>query len=536
MFKSSFLWLCSLLMLASLLVGCQRHRKVTSSNTPRHVLRVAVEDPSRNFDPRTTRNLSATTVMRMLFEGLMRLDSNDHAVPALAKDVDISDDLLTYVFTLRDGSWSNGDPITAYDFEYSWKKVLDPHFPAPNAFQFYVISGAKAAKEGKLSPDDVGIAALNSNTLVVHLEVPTPNFLDLVAFHSFFPVNQRWDQQFPNWPEQGPVFFVGNGPFVYARAHPDQLDMDKNPLYWDADAVKLDTVELVMVDENTSRQLFEQEELDWIGSPLSTLSQDAIPALRHTNLKIAPSAGTQFFRFNTAVPPFDDVRIRKAFSYALNRQVIVDHILQAGQLPAMALVPPSLGIARTAFFNDNDREEALFLFQEALNSVGITRDAFPLITLTYTNNDRYHKIAQAVQQQWQHAFGIPIRLQQQESKVVYDLLRHGEYQVCIGSWFADTRDSKDFLEVFSRKNNGTNNTGWEDPQYLKLLQEASRESDSLKRDTLLYHAEKLLMDAMPIAPINYFSFAYLQKDYVHDVCVSELGFLDFKHAFVEKQR
>jgi len=512
--------------------SCNKEQNKPTSNGK--TLRIAMAGNPTSFDPHQARGLLASTLMPMMFEGLTRLNEKGEAVPAVAEDVSISEDGLTYIFSLRNCQWSNGDPVTAYDFEYAWKRVLSPSFPAPYAFRLFFIAGAKAAKNGDIAIDDIGVAALDANTLAVHLETPTPQFLEHLSFHAYFPINRAWDQEHPNWAKDSEEMFVGNGPFLITRPGQDQLNMLKNPLYWDADTVQLDAIEMISVDDNTAQQLFENGDLDWVGSPMGTITQDAIIALKDDPaFKTCPAAGTQFFRFNTRLEPFDNIKFRKAFSFALNRQDIVDHILQAGQKPALALVPPTMGVANHAFFTDNDSKKARELFEEGLEEMGWTRETMPKIALTYFKNDRYHKVAQAVQQQFLQVLGINVVLRQKESKIVYDMLQNGDYQFAIGSWFADINDPTNFLEVFKNADNGTNNTGWENPQYISYLNDAIWTDDDHTRSELYYKAEKLLMEEMPIAPINYFTFVYLSRPHVKGVMFSQLGFLDFKNASVE---
>lgn len=184
------------------------------------------------------------------------------------------------------------------------------------------------------------------------------------------------------------------------------------------------------------------------------------------------------------------------------------------------------------YFHDQDTDTAKRLFQEALTETGVSREQLPPIILSYSTSDRNHKIAQAVQQQWNHCFGIQVQLQNYEGKVLYEHLSHGQYQIAIGSWFADIQDPINFLEVFKRKDNGTNNTGWENPEFEALLTASDQISDYLQRKKLLLQAETLLMHEMPIAPLYFFTFNFLKRDDIKNASVSALGVIDFKYASI----
>lgn len=523
--------------IAAFLYGCSNEKKMSDiqqQDLPANMLRIAASDDPLALDPRLVRDTLTLNLMHMLFEGLMRIGSDGKLQPALAESVIISPDLLKYTFTLRSSTWSDGTPLTAYDFADTWKSVLTPSFPAPNAYQLYVIKGAKEAKEGRLPQNEIGVSATSPSMLVVTLEQPTPYFLEMLSCHFFYPVHPNLRLHSQTTPMKN---VIGNGPFMLAYWNPrDEAVVVKNPSYWDAQAVKLSGIKWQVVDENTALQLFTAGELDWAGSPLSTLPQDAIASLKQQNvLKVAAAAGTHWFRFNTQKIPFDNVKIRKAFALALDRQAIVEHITQGNQMPARGIVPPSLGIENQQYFQDRDIPSAQKLFMAALIDLRDNHQQLPEISLCYSASDRNHKIAQAVQQQWNKAFGINVVIESCEGQVFYDKLKNGTYQISMGSWYADIRDPINFLEVFKTRDTPTNSTGWENERYREMLDLSSKENSSESRLKLLTEAEKTLIDEMPVAPLFYGSFNYLKKDTVQGVYFSELGYLDFKEARLDTE-
>jgi len=520
------LFVALLVGFALFLSGCASESETPKPEAPKvkeKILRISTTTDPTSLDPRLVRDLPTVTPLHMLYEGLKRATFGGKIEPALAEETTISPDLKTYTFKLRESKWSDGTSLTAHDFVYTWKSLLDPKFPAPNAYQLYVIKGAKAANEGNGSLDDVAIKALDAQTLQVELESPTPYFEELLATHFYLPVKQDGTE---------PNNLISNGPFMLDHwDRNDELVAVKNPQYWDVDTVNLDKVVLIPLDDHTALQMFETEELGWTGSPMSTLPADTLDALQSSGrLAVAPAAGTYFFRFNTAMTPLHNKKLRRAFALAINRKDLTQHVIQGNHQPALGLIPPSLGFFVTGYFQDDDTTRAWYLFQEGLEEIGISKDELPPIVLCYTNGDRNHKIAQAVQQQWNKTFGISVKLNACESQLFFDKRKSGAYQIALGSWFADIRDPINFLDVFKSRKTSTNNTGWENVQYKTLLELSSLEMDQEKRKSILRNAEGVLMDQMPIAPLFYSSLNYLKQNDIINVYLSELGYLDFKYA------
>ncbi len=530
--------LLSLLAFANLcLSGCSNDAakdRAKNAEDAQHLKIASIEDPL-TLDPRLARDLYSATTMRLLFEGLMRVNSQGTLQPALAQTIDISSDLKTYTFTLRPTTWSDGTPLTSHDFELTWKSSLAPDFPAPNAYQLYVIKGAKAAKEGSLPVDSVSIKAPAPNMLVVELEQPCPYFLELTSCHFFFPVPPAMLKQTATTQNTPHDTLVSNGPFSLDHWTPrSEFVLVKNPTYWAASTVRLERLSYQILDEHTSVHLFHAGALDWAGSPLSTLPQDAIANFKQQNLlQVTTGAGTHWFRFNTQNSPFNNESLRRAFGLALNRQAIVDHVTKGYQQPAIGIVPPVFGIGAQQYYPDHDTVAAKELFAKALSDLHITAKELPKITLNYNANDRNHKISQAIQQLWNKAFGIEVALEGLEAHVLIDKMRKGAYQISLGSWYADLQDPINFLEIFKAQDNPTNLTFWHNPHYTELLEASSLENVSAQRMQLLNKAEKLLIDAMPVAPLFYNAYNYLKNPAVKGVYFSPLGFLDFKEANLE---
>ncbi|HSX12553.1 MAG TPA: peptide ABC transporter substrate-binding protein, partial [Rhabdochlamydiaceae bacterium] len=316
--------------------------------------------------------------------------------------------------------------------------------------------------------------------------------------------------------------------------HQDQITTEKNELYWDVKNVRLNEIEMVMVQEDTELKMYRKKQLDWVGSPLSTLSLEALPELKkNKEVHSKPILGTYFVRINVEKPPFNNLKIRQAFSLAIQRSEIVAHVTQGEQIPATGLVPLSLGLQKQPYFEDGAADQARALLQEGLKECKLTLEQLPQITYSYNAGERNHLIAQTVQEQWNKALGIKIHLESVERKVLFDKLSKQDYQLAAGSWIADYNDPINFLEVFKYKKATTNNTNWENREYVELLDHSATVLDPDRRLQVLAQGEKILMEEMPIMPIFYYTMLYVHENQLKDVVLTSLGNLDFKWAYLE---
>lgn len=517
---------CLLIILSlSLLVSCRERNSATTGGfeSNAELLHIASKDDPESLDPRKVRDLGSVTYLHMLYEGLTRLDFQGKPIPALAKEWEVSPDQKTYTLRLRESRWSNGQSLTAEDFIRTWKSVLSPNFAAPNAYQFYLIKGAKAAKLGQSSLDDVGMYAPDPHTLVIELSEPAPFFPELLAAHFFYPVPSNFDPKTP----------VGTGPFTFNQSQPGyEWSFKKNPHYWDEHEVHLDGVVVAIVDNHTALRLFENREIDWIGSPLGSIPQEAIiPLKKRHQLQAVLGAGVHWLRVNTHDPLLKSNSLRKALALAINRKQLVDYVLQGNQKKAESILPPSFSQRHNGLLVDGDIPVAWELFQKALAEMDLSKDDLGDITLIYPTDERSHKIAQTLQQQWFKALGITIKLQRLESQLFLEKVRSRSYQLATGSWYADFRDPINFLEIFKNKAVSTNMTNWENQVFTELLQQSAVERNPQKRLALLNQAEEILMAEMPVIPLYFASFNYVKDVTLLGVLFSDLGYLDFKYAF-----
>ncbi|EKE08528.1 MAG: hypothetical protein ACD_17C00118G0004 [uncultured bacterium] len=452
-------------------------------------LRLSFNTQPTTLDPRKCADFVSSTLVCMTYEGLTRCLPAGEVEPALADKVEISSDQLVYTFHLRKAFWSDGQPITAYDFEKSWKEVLEP--PSASAFLFYPIKNVEKCVSGAVSVNEVGIYALNQDTLRVVLEYPTPYFYNLTAFPSFLAAPAHAH------PEEASVV---SGPYLYAKAPKiSDILLVKNPFYWNSNAISIDEIEISIVpDESTALEMFENGELDWLGGPLCPLPPDAVEKLKN-QLIFVPNAATTFITFNTQEPPFNNLKMRKAFSCAIDREEIVKKITQTGQMAATSILPPTFSKQR---FLLSDLEQAKGLFREALEEMHITPQTLNALVLYYRPTQMEKRLAQTIQRQWEEAFGISIQLAQLDHKSHTHRLQTRDYHISLASWIAQFDDPISLLSRFKDSQNLKNYPGWEDNFYTRLLT-LSNTSDNRKE--ILAQAELLFKEAMPLSPIYHWN-------------------------------
>lgn len=539
--KSIFALVSSVVLLGSALAGCGSSSSTPAgseqnSSTPAateskgpKVFRMNIHSEPSTADPGIAEDSTSGLVISSVFDGLMRKGEDDLPHEAVAEKVDVSEDGLTYTFHLRDSKWSNGDPVTAADFEFAWKRALDPKTASNYAYQLYYIKNGQAFNEGKIKEDQVGVKALDDKTLEVKLENPTPFFLELTCFYTYMPVNKKVVEANKEWAQEANTY-VSNGPFkMVTWEHKNKIVLEKNENYWDKEEVKVDKVELAMIeDENTELSMFDNGELDWAGSPNSNLPIDAMPALKESGkLQTKPVATLYWYKFNVEQPPFNNAKIRKAFAYAINRQTIIDNILQAEQVPALSMLPPSMALKPDGYFKDHDVDTAKKLLDEGLKELGMAK--LPPITISFNTSENHKKIAEAIQDSWRKDLGADVKIENTEMKVYLEKLHQGNYQVGRMGWVADFNDPINFMEAFRDKEGGNNDTNWEHPKYKELLIQSTKETDPEKRKQLLVEAEAIFMDEMPVAPIYAYTRAWVQGDNVKKgIHIDALGRPDLK--------
>ncbi len=497
------------------------------------------EEPS-SLDPRRGRNMSgASHLHSMLFEGLMKLDPKGELSCAQASSYEISPDQKTYTFHLGDNFWSDGTPVTAYDFEKTWKNILDPQFPALDSHALYCVTHATSAKRGEVPLDRVGIYSKDAKTLVVELEHPTPHFLQITASSALFPINQTQELHFPNWHADAGEHFVANGPFKLQEwKHNNKLVLEKNPRYRLADQVKLDEIRISIIDnESAALHLHEAGDLDVVGLPISPLPLDAYPDLISKNLlRVHKAPGTMACMFNTKQFPFNNVNMRKAFAYAINRQLLIDNITQLNETPALGLVPPYLKKTQTpAHLEDGNDQLARSFFEKGLKELGIqASDLNGKTTFSYWAHDHAcPMLPLALQQQWREVLGVEVELEAVEFKTLHEKGKNGTFSMGYFVFLSMYHDPIDLLDRFKNAQNARNYARWQNDTYADLVTRSSQALSQEEHFALLDQAEKILIDEMPFAPVFHWNYALLVQPYVKGLDVSPLGYFCFERVSID---
>lgn len=489
------------------------------------------EEPT-SFDPSIGFNAVSWSALNNIMEGLTRLDKDHKAVEATAEKIDISDDGLTYTFTIRDNAkWSNGDPVVAGDFVFAWKHMLNPETASPAAFLAYFIEGAEAYNNGEGSADDIAIEAQDDKTFVVKLTSPNEAFLNIITNPSFFPINEKVASADPKWHTEAATF-VGNGPFkLSAWSHDVSFEFEKNEHYWDTDAVKLDKVHWAMVnDDTTAYQMYQANELDVTSVP----SEIADQLKDSDELRIDDQAGLYFYRFNTSMEPFTNKKIRQAFAYAVDQEEIVNFVTKNGEKPAHGFVTYGFIGPDGKEFRETvgdlvsyNPEKAKQLLEEGMKEEGYSE--LPKVTLSYSTSETHQNIAIALQSKFKEVLGVDAELQNVESGVFLSEQKEFKYQMSRSSFLHDYADPVNALESFIT-GSSMNRTTWSNAEYDKLIADIKNETDENKRWELLQQADKLLMDEMPVFPLYFYNSTSLEKPGVSGILRHPVGYVDLKYA------
>ena len=497
---------------------------------------VASEPPS--LHPQLATDTTSSTIMSSTHEGLMTL-KNGEPVPGVAESYKMSDDQLTYTFTLRDAKWSNGEPVTAEDFAYAWEFALNPANASEYATILYAIKGAEAYNLGTTTSfDEVGVKVIDSKTLEVTLESPTPYFLELTAFKTLYPIHKATAEANPKWYTEADTY-VGNGAFVLSQwQHAGSLTLEKNPEYWDADNVKLTKVNIEMVESETTQMTkFESGEIDFLGTNYGKISLDAIERLQsEESLNIVDYSGIYWYKFNTTDDVMKNANIRKALTLAIDRAGLIKNVTKGEEEPALGMVPNGVeGFGDDAgFFKDADYEGAKAALDAGLKELGLSDPSELNLKLSFNTSDAHAVIAQYIQEGWNKNLGINVTLENAEWQVYLDKLSSLDYQIGRLGWIADYNDAYSFLEMYNSADNGNNDTGWSNEEYTNLLKQSTTETDPAARLDLLKKAEEIIIAEFPVAPIYYYTNLYVVKDYVTGMEPDNLGNINLKDVDVTK--
>lgn len=527
------------LIAASLLSACSSDRQTAvQTGIEQQILHIGNGDEPSDVDPHVTTGMPEAHLQYALFEGLVTKNGKTlEPEPAVAESWTRSEDGKTYTFKIRNTArWSNGDEITAEDFVWSWQRALLPALGNQYAYSLNVIRNAEQFNRGEITDfSEVGVKALDKYTLQVELNHPVPYFLELLDHHSLYPVHRATIEKFGAADQRGtrwtrPENFVGNGGFVIKEWQSNKVfSVKKNPLYWDAENIRLNEIHFYPIQQSTTEErMYRAGQLHITKTvPSAKLEQyhaDKDPALRSFSF-----LGTYNYLLNTTKPPLDDVRVRKALAYSIDREQITSKVTKGGQIPAFHFTPPFENGYQATSNIPYDIEQAKALLAEAGYPNG---EGFPPITIMYNTMEDHQKIAVVIQQMWKRALNINVNIQNQDWKVFLATLRTGDYQVARSGWVGDYYDPNTFLDVFVT-DGGNNKTGWSNARYDELIALAANTVDEQQRLAYFQEAEALLVEEVPTIPIYTYATNSLVHPSVKNWHNNLMDYYSYKHVYLD---
>ena len=528
---------CALLLW---LAGCARHETAVAAGTRGQILHIGNRDEPADLDVHTNNASTTNYILGSLFEGLVAYNNDGTAiVPGVAERWEVSADGLTYTFHLRaNARWSNGDPVTAQDFRDSFLRVLDPALGCEEANQAFPIAGARAFLEGRsMDPNSVGVRAPDPQTFVTILSQPAAYWLHtLAARGAMRAVHIRsveaaggLHKRGASWTKAGQL--VSNGPFVLAEWRPNAvIRVVRNPQYWDAAHVRLQEIRFYPTDdENAEERSYRAGQLHMTYRvPEQKVAK--YERERPTELQMSPELRTSFLTFNVTRAPFTDVRVRRAFSLAVNREALVRATLGKLASPAASMVHPGTGGYTTPHLVQFDPAEARRLLAEAGYPGGA---GLPAIEFTLNGNAGVTLlVASALQQMWQQNLGVHVAVLPVEFKVYLSICREKQFQLLLDGWGYGIPDPRDVLQL-ATTGDPNNDSAWSDPGYDAIFARSDSAQVPAERQEHFNAMEAQLARDVPYAPLYFMNQGFLLHPSVHGVHPNLLQAIDWREIWLE---
>lgn len=492
----------------------------------------------QHLDPTKVSDSVSRTMTSAMFLRLTQADPNGgKEIPDLAQSWEISKDGSEFTFHLRkDAVWSDGQPLTAHDVEYSWKRLMDPKTGSTYNSMPDLIENAREFRTGKVTSDKVSLKAKDDHTLWVRLVSPAPYFLGLIEYMVFAPVPKHIVEKFKAEGKEDlwvrPENIVVSGPFILAEENFKQYKIyKKNPKYFATDKVRLNKVKVILIEDYiASVNAFKTGQHDWTAE--ASIPADMVESLKKfKDFKFDPMLATYFYFFNTKKKPLDDPRVRLAMSLAIDRKAIVDNVTRQNQKPSRDLVPDGIDGYKGPESEIYNPELAKKLLADAGFPDG---KGFPKLTLKFNTSDNHKKIAEAVQGMWKQVLGIQVDIANMEWRILLDDQTRGNFDIVRFSWTADYMDPHTFLSVMMSESDN-NKARWKSKKYDELILKSDSEPDQQKRFGLMREAEKILAEESPIIPFYFYTRAYLKKPYVKGFWPQFQDHHEWKYMWIDER-
>jgi oligopeptide transport system substrate-binding protein len=479
------------------------------------------------LDPQLDNSIASANVFQAINEGLVR----NHAgkvQPGLAKSWKISPDGKTYTFTLRDTKWSDGKAVTAKDFEYGILRLLNPKTASPYGWAGYVIKNGEEYNTGKLTDTSkVGVKAINAKTLQITLKNPAGYFLGYTSLDCFCPARKDLVEKYGSKFATSPETNVYSGPFLLKEwQHSDHATLVKNPNYWNKNAIKLQTVKVLMItDTQTALNMYLSGELDFVSIP----AIQAESYIKSGQAKVYMTGADDWFKINLKVagkPWFNNLDFRKALNFAVNREEYVKAATKGLYFPATRLTLPMVAGAKGGKYTkecpiniypaSGDVAKAKAYLKKAMTTLKITDPKKITLELKISDAEVNVKMATILQDQMTKTLGITVTIKQVTYKQMLSDGVSGKYETIYAGWGPDYDDPMTYVELFE-STNSNNSMSWKNPKYDVMIESAKKETNAVKRQQLMYEAEKILVDEAPFIPLQYRQNAWLCKDNLNGV-------------------
>ncbi|MBM3597527.1 MAG: peptide ABC transporter substrate-binding protein [Alphaproteobacteria bacterium] len=469
------------------------------------------------LDPQKSTGVPEAHIARDTFEGLVAEAADGKLIPGVAERWDIAEDGTTYTFHLRrNAKWSNGDPVTAQDFVYSYRRILDPKTASKYAFMLWPLKNGEAVNKGQVADlAQIGATAKDEHTLVLTLERPTPYLIGSLAHKSAYPVSRKAiEAHGDRWTRPGN--FVGNGAYVLREWTPQShIKLVKSPTYHGAAGVKIDEVMFYPTEDIAAEyKRYRAGELDMTNE----IPPDQIEAARAATpaeTKISPYFGTYYFAFNVTAAPFkDNVKLRQALSLAIDREMLTERVTRAGEVPAYSWVPPGTANYQNVYAPAKDMKQAE---RDALAKKLFAESGAPKgleVEFLYNTHDLHRRIAIAVASIWDEKLGVKIKLVNKEWKVYLDDSSEKKFQMRRAGWIGDYNDANTFVELLKSDIGKQNPAGWANAKYDELMRKATAMTNLAERAKVMSEAERIMLEEAPIAPIYYYVKKSMVKPHV----------------------
>jgi oligopeptide transport system substrate-binding protein len=514
------------------------------------IINVCIASEPETIDPQLNTAVDGAVMNSHFFEGLIKWvdDGNGNAInePGMAESYEktTDGDQVVYTFKMReDAKWSDGEPVTAQDFEYTWKRLIDPATAADYSYMIDMVVNANEILAGEKPASELGITAIDDSTLEIRLFYDCPYFIEVCAFPACFPVRQDIIESAGDQWTFDVKTFVTNGPYkMESWSHNEEIAMVKNENYYDYDNLGPARINFkLMDDENAMLAGYRSGELDFIES---VPTDEVATLLASGELTVHDYIGTYYVCFQVENAPFDDPKVREAFSLAIDRNYIVETVAQAGQLPASGYVPsgisdkdgPSGDDFRTQggdyySVDPADYQANCDRARELLAEAGYPGgEGFPVVEYLYNTNDGHKAIGEALQNMWQNELGVQVTLQNEEWNTFLQTRKDGDYHIARNGWIGDFNDPISFIDMFIT-GSGNNDAQYSNPAYDEYVATAKSTSDQAVRMEAMHKAEDLLMkEDVVVAPIYFYVNTWMLNEKVTGMYYTPLGYMFFGYT------